>query len=124
MNNFTLYHNELYGNYFDVCEETLLGDLTTPLDAMEEKFRKHILNYMPAMNDPNCLQCPAIGGCWGQCLSHRPLTGLMPSNHCHQKSLVDNLEQFLLKDENIETIQITAGEREGRSCGKCENYTF
>jgi radical SAM protein with 4Fe4S-binding SPASM domain len=100
MQNFSLYHDKLYGNYFDVCENTLIGSLNDSVEEIENNFRKHILKEMPCLQDEICMSCPALGVCWGQCINDKVITGNKPSQFCHKEEIIDLFDTELNRKSN------------------------
>ena len=53
-------------------------------------------NFNP--NDKTCIECPALGYCWGGCVSGHVFIGNKPSLHCSRKELVPHIKN--LADNN------------------------
>jgi len=75
--------------------QTRYGSLDDDLDVILERRRQHILAIFPCLQDDKCLACPAIGFCWGACVTGDPMTGRQPSKYCKQELLVEKVRHGL-----------------------------
>lgn len=89
--------NKIYSNYFqnEDTSESYLGYLTDQISDIKEKYKNLILETMPILKDENCMKCPVIGFCWGQCLNSNEIINKKPSEMCNQKALINQIEKKL-----------------------------
>ena len=90
---------KIYDNFYKQ-EDSLVGTLDDSIDEIYEKNMRLILDEMPALNDPTCIKCPAIGYCWGGCIAGHVYIGNKPSYHCSKEKLVPFIEK-LANDNNL-----------------------
>jgi radical SAM protein with 4Fe4S-binding SPASM domain len=73
----------LHIDYLDNHEQDVVGHLSdVNMSMLEQRFRKLILSSMPIFSDEQCMQCPALGTCWGGCVSLYVANGGQPSSSC------------------------------------------
>lgn len=93
------------GNVFsDYYSYTKIGTVNDDLLMLLGEKEKITLETAPALNDPKCQKCPALGFCWGGCSvteNDAPL-----STYCNQDGIIAVIEeaaklgQFKLGNEN------------------------
>lgn len=56
-----------------------------------DKISKDVITRMPALSDPICKQCPALGNCWGGCTNGHTFSK-NPSNYCNQSGIINAIK--------------------------------
>lgn len=81
-----------------------VGSITDPIEKIDANAKK-TMSAMPALHDPTCRTCPAIGYCWGGCTNGEVVVGDSPSKYCDQAGLIkaiqDHAEKGLLTGGTI-----------------------
>jgi radical SAM protein with 4Fe4S-binding SPASM domain len=80
--------NRVYLDFQNVQDGTVVGSIYDPIQQIATNNRNLILNQMPALHDPVCQRCPAVGYCWGECVNSTLLNNNRPSQLCGQESMV------------------------------------
>jgi radical SAM protein with 4Fe4S-binding SPASM domain len=87
--------NKIYSDYLQTqyrIRSLILGELGDDLGVMEERFKRLILQDMPALRDDKCMSCPVLGYCWGGCINGLTMIGDKPSLFCNQSGLIEKVE--------------------------------
>lgn len=100
--------NKIYTDYFQhnyLQELCHLGSLQDSLEKLEINYKNMILQEMPALNDKNCMICPVLGYCWGQCVNANAVMHVAPSSVCNQQEMINEVFGQIEKREidDIET---------------------
>ena len=90
-------NNTIYDNFYQK-ENSQLGTLDNTVEEICKKNIELIFSHMPSLNDKTCIECPALGYCWGGCVSGHVFIGNKPSLHCSRKELVPHIKN--LADNN------------------------
>jgi radical SAM protein with 4Fe4S-binding SPASM domain len=86
--------NKVYSDYLQTQYQdslSYLGELGDDLGVMEERFKRLILQDMPALRDDKCMTCPVLGYCWGGCINGLTMIGDKPSLFCNQPGLIEKV---------------------------------
>lgn len=75
-------------NFFRADETSQIGTFASPMSEVEAEYKKLLFATMPALNDPNCRSCPAVGFCWGGCVAGEVVVGGRPSQYCDQSGMI------------------------------------
>jgi radical SAM protein with 4Fe4S-binding SPASM domain len=97
--------NILYDNYYTQVE-SVLGKLDDHIDDIFNKNIDLIMKTVPALNDENCLNCPALGYCWGGCVNSFSTVKYKPSELCSKEYIVPLVKQ-LADDGNLINYRTT-----------------
>lgn len=71
-----------------------LGTLDDSIASIRAAQRKITEESMPALEDPNCRNCPVIGYCWGGCVNGHQVVGTRPSQFCGQEALIERIRSL------------------------------
>lgn len=85
--------NTIYDNFYSK-ENSYLGNLDDDIEVISQRYTDLIFNHMPALQDKNCLNCSALGYCWGGCIAGHVHIGNRPSLTCNQKKIVPYLQEL------------------------------
>jgi radical SAM protein with 4Fe4S-binding SPASM domain len=87
MGNFAISGDNISTGYND-AETCVIGKLDDPITLIAANFA-NLITRMPALSDPTCRACPALGFCWGGCdLTGEALVKGHPSRFCDQAAMV------------------------------------
>jgi len=67
------------------------GHITDSIETIDQNIRA-TMAAMPALNDPTCRSCPAIGYCWGGCTNGQIIVGDSPSKYCDKDGLIRSIK--------------------------------
>jgi radical SAM protein with 4Fe4S-binding SPASM domain len=89
---------KIFDNYY-TQENALLGTISDSMESLEERNLQLIFEHMPSLSDPTCRSCPALGFCWGGCISGHVAIGNRPSWLCSRELLVPHIQQLAASGE-------------------------
>jgi radical SAM protein with 4Fe4S-binding SPASM domain len=102
MGNFLIDNTDfIYSSFFKADESTKLGRLDSDIKEIQEKYKTQILESMPCLKDKNCLNCPVLAYCWGNCIAGQSFFGNSPSNYCSQNELIEKINNNFNKENFI-----------------------
>jgi radical SAM protein with 4Fe4S-binding SPASM domain len=88
--------------YSDFYTWERLGHLEDGPETIARAQREITHRTMPALKDPECLECPVIGFCWGGCVNGHLVVGDRPSAYCGQQALIERVKGLAESGELIE----------------------
>jgi radical SAM protein with 4Fe4S-binding SPASM domain len=78
-----------------------VGTVADSMETIDTAARK-IIGRMPALNDPTCQACPALGSCWGGCTNGSIVVGDYPSKYCDQAGLIKTMNALAASGELVQ----------------------
>jgi radical SAM protein with 4Fe4S-binding SPASM domain len=90
----TNYQIEPSGDIYDVpfrWAKSKIGTLDDTLEDLAESRMRIIEESFVCFKDETCMSCPAIGYCWGGCVTANPLHKGKPSDYCNRDQLIEKI---------------------------------
>lgn len=87
-----VYSIDASNKIYDSVWEWSRAELGTIYDTPERIYhaqQENIKSQFPCFKDKNCMDCPAIGLCWGGCTNGVTLIGNQPSRYCDQQRMIN-----------------------------------
>jgi len=113
MSNFTITPDgDVFSSYHGVGRPNhRLGTIQDSPETIRERFR-NMVGRLVWVNDPKCLECPALKRCWGMFCFQIFKYGNTPkpSDHCQQERMIELNEEWIKRHGNDIATGIPIGE--------------